>query len=372
MASDPAAEPEGPPGAAREGGARDEARFQAEARAALPRNFGALLVHGMLGQTGFRLIHAPTFIPAYVELLSGSAVFVGVARALQALGMFLSPVFGATLIEHRSRVLPVLLTVGGAMRIQVLGLGLAGLWLSDRAALVAVCTFLGLFGLFIGMQGVAFNFLVAKLVPVKRRGSLMGLRTAVGGVVSAVAASVGGRLVDADALGDGYAATFLVAFVLTATGLACLFFVREPPSPVVMDRVAFGARLRQLPALLRGDRGYTAYFIARALGAMGRMSVPFYVLYASTRMEIGGAALGDLTLAFVLAQSVGNLAWGPIADRRGFRAIFVLALSLWIFSALGLMNTTSFAGLAAPAAQAWVGRRTGSRRRRGISTHAET
>ena len=114
--------------------AQDEARFQARAREALPRNYAVLLAHGMLGQTGFRLIHAPTFIPAYVELLSGSAIFVGLVRALQALGMFLSPVFGATLIEHRSRVLPVLLGVGSLMRVQVLGLGLAGLWLVDEAA----------------------------------------------------------------------------------------------------------------------------------------------------------------------------------------------------------------------------------------------
>ncbi len=328
-----------------EAGPGAEARFQAEARRRLPRNYGAFVVHGMLGQTGFRLLHAPTFVPAYVEMLSGSALVVGLARALQSLGMFLSPVVGATIIEHRRRVLPVLLGVGGAMRIQVLGLGLAGLFLADRANLVAVCVFLGLFGLFLGMQGVTFNFLVAKLIPVERRGVLMGTRNAVGGVVAAAAASVGGRLVDAGALGNGYAATFLIAFALTATGLATLLVVREPESPQVMERSPLGARLRQLPALLRSDRGFTFYFLARALGTMGRMSVPFYVLFAKSRVEIGGAELGDLTLAFVLSQSTTNLLWGVLADRRGFRSVFVISLCLWILSAVLLMSSASFAGL---------------------------
>lgn len=332
---------DGPPGE----GASAEARFQAEVRSRLRRNYGALLVHGLLGQTGFRLIHAPTFIPAYVELLSGTPLAVGLVRAVQSLGMFLSPILGATIIEHRRRVLPVLLAVGGAMRFQVLGLALAGLFLLDPTALAAIFVFLGLFGLFMGMQGVVFHFLVSKVIPVDLRGRLMGLRNALAGLVAGVVASVGGRLVDANALGDGYAATFLIAFALTASGLAMLLFVREPESPEVLERSRLGARLRELPALLRGDRSFTVYFVARALGTMGRMSVPFYVLYAAQRMEIGGGELGDLTLAFVLAHSIGNLFWGTLADRRGFRSIFVVALSLWILSGLLLLTTTSFAAL---------------------------
>jgi MFS family permease len=62
-------------------------------------------------------------------------------------------------------------------------------------------------------------------------------------------------------------------------------------------------------------------------------------------MEIGGTRLGVLTGAFVLAQSVANLGWGIVADRRGFRLVYLVALSLWIFSALLLMRTASFGWL---------------------------
>jgi hypothetical protein len=110
-----------------------EAAFASEVRRNLPRNYAAHLVHGLFGQTGFRLVTAPTFIPEYIHTLSGgSAVWVGVARSAQALGQCLSPLFSATVIEHRRKVLPVALRVGNLVRAQVLGMGLAGFFLGTR------------------------------------------------------------------------------------------------------------------------------------------------------------------------------------------------------------------------------------------------
>ena len=43
---------------------RAERRFEVTVRRHLTRNFIAHLLHGMLGQTGFRLVNAPTFLPA--------------------------------------------------------------------------------------------------------------------------------------------------------------------------------------------------------------------------------------------------------------------------------------------------------------------
>lgn len=317
---------------------RAEQRFLAEALEYLPRNYRALLAHGMLGQTGFRLIQAPTFVPVYLFEISGSTIAVGVARALQAFGMFLSPILGAMRIEHQRRVLPMGFWVGGLMRVQLLGLALAGFFLSGMHAFVASCLFLTLFGFFMGMQGVIFSTLNAKVIPVERRGRLMGLRNALAGLVAGAVGGVGGRLVDIQALGNGYAATFLLAFGLTALGLAMLAFLREPASPRVRDRIGVGNRLSELPALLRSDPDFTRYFLARALATMGRMSVPFYVLYAEQSIDLDGATLGLLTTTYVLAWSMGNLLWGLIADRTGFRAIFIASLVLWIGAALALMG----------------------------------
>ena len=326
--------------------ARAEAIFNAEVQTHLRRNYLAHLSHGLLGQTGMRLINAPTLIPSYVSALAGYDAAAGIARGLQYLGMFLSPILGATWIEHRRRVLPMGFLIGVLMRVQILGIALGGLLLPDPWPLVTAWVFLGLFGLFLGVQGVIFNVLVSKVIPVRQRGMLMGLRNALSGVTAfGVSLYAGSRLIETNALGNGYAATFLLAFGLTSVGLAMLLFVREPDSPQVREPSRIGERLRELPALLRSDRGFTRYFLARALATMGRMAVPFYVLYAEDQRELSGADLGVLTAAFILAQSLGNLFWGLFADRRGFRVVFVMSLILWILAVVLLMQTSTFASL---------------------------
>lgn len=323
-----------------------ERAFHEDVRANLRRNYSAHLCHGLLGQTGMRLVNAPTFLPSYIALLAGSDGAVGLARGLQYLGMFLSPVIGATWIEHRRRVLPMGFVVGGLMRVAILVLAISGLLLPAPGALLAAFVCLAAFGLFLGVQGVIFNFLVSKVIPIDLRGRLLGLRNALASVTAtAVAWTAGSYLVEGNALGNGYSATFLVAFALTSVGLAMLLFVREPESPQVREATALGARLRELPALLRADRAFTRYFAARALATIGRMAVPFYVLFAQTRFEIAGRELGNLSAAFIGAQGAGNLMWGAIADRTGFRAVFLAALGLWVAAVVALMGATGHAQL---------------------------
>jgi MFS family permease len=327
---------------------KEEAEFQALVRRDLRRNYLAHVAHGLLGQTGMRLINAPTFVPAYVSSLAGYDAAAGIARALQYLGMFLSPILGATWIEHRRRVLPVGFVVGALMRVQVLLIALSGLFLTDRLALLAAFCFLAFFGFFLGIQGVIFSFLISKVIPVDLRGRLVGLRNFLAGLTAAAVAVYAGRLLLGEAATRrGYATTFLLAFALTSCGLLVLLFVREPASPRVREASRFSSRLRELPRLLRSDRAFTHYFLARALATMGRMGVPFYVLFAETRLAISGAQLGLLTGAFVVVESVGNLVWGLLGDRRGFRAVFLLTLSLWIAAVLLLMQVQTFPVLAA-------------------------
>ncbi len=335
---------------------QSEDLYMEQVRRDLPRNFAAHVAHGLLGQTGFRLVNAPTFLPAYILMLSGSEFVVGLCRSIQYLGMFLSPLLGANLIEHRRRVLPVGFAVGMAMRLQVLGIALAGFFLAPRETVIAICVFLFFFGFFMGMQMVIFNYLMSKVIPVDRRGFLVGLRTSLAGLTAAGVAYLGGRyLVAPNVFGNGYAVIFLLAFVLTCVGLAMLLMVREPLPPEVRPAVSLASRLRDIPALLRSDRGFTYYVLSRALATMGRMAVPFYILYVGDVIGVAtesghamptGATIGILTTAFITANSVTNFAWGLVADRTGFRLVFLVAIAVWIAGALGILTATSLPGFA--------------------------
>lgn len=323
-----------------------EGVYEATVRSNLKRNYVAHYLHGMLGMTGFRLVNAPTFIPAYLFELSESKTVVGLGQALGAFGSVVSPIVGATQIEHRKRVLPVAVLMGVLMRVQILGLGLAGFFVSGRELLVTVLFFLFMLGLFSGAQRVAFQLLLGKVIPVHMRGRLQAWRNVSGGVIAAGLSYLAGHyLVQTNLFGNGYGSTFLLAFVLTSLGLTALrVLMREPEPPTVRPQMAMKQRLREFPHMLRSTPGLTSFLIAQIFAVAGRIATPFYILYASQSVAMTGANIGTLTLAYLGADTAANLVWGYAGDRIGFRAILIGSLTIWAGSTLLLLQSSDMAG----------------------------
>ena len=305
----------------------------------LPRNFAGHFIHGMLGMTGFRLFNAPTFLPAYLHLLSGSDFVVGLGQSLQQLGGVISPIIGATQIEHRKRVLPVAMLMGTLMRIQILGVAAAGFFLAGFPLLVAVLTFLFLLGLFSGPQSVAFQLLLAKVIPITRRGRLQALRNVTGGAIAAALAWAAGHyIIQRNMFGNGYGTTFALAFILTSLGLTALrLLMREPEPPTIRAKSRVIDRIREFPALLTQDRSFMFFMIALTLAVAARVAAPFYILYAGHSMALDGKNLGLVSLAFLGADTVTNLGWGLAGDRFGFRSTFIASLVVWVGATALLM-----------------------------------
>lgn len=323
-----------------------EVEFNSAVDRNLGRNVRAQLINGALGQTGFRLVQAPTFLPAFLFALCGSDFLVGLARSLQAAGTVLSPMIGASLIGHRSRILGATLTLGMLMRLQILGVSLAAFLLGNQSAFVAVVAMMTLMGFFQGMSQVTMNSLRAKVIPVARRGIVSGLRNFLAGLISATLSYVAGAyVIEPNLLGNGYATLFLLAFVIGMLGIAGLSTTREPEAVSVRQRQSVVTTLRQVPALLRSNPDFARFFVVRALGAFGRMGMPFYILYAHTRMDVSGRNLGLLTTVWMITSSVSNLLWGVIADRRGYRIVMIMTLTLWTFSQIEMLAVTDLTGM---------------------------
>ena len=304
----------------------------------LKRNYIGNYLHGMLGMTGFRLVNAPTFLPAYLHALSGSNTVVGLGLALQQLGGMISPIFGATQIEHRKTVMPAAMWMGGLARMQILGMAAAGWLLRGQPQIIAILAFMFLFGLFMGAQRVVFSMLMAKVIPISRRGRLQAWRNATGGLIAAGLAYFAGRwFVGPNLFGNGYGVTFIFAFVLTSLGLTALnMLLREPEPPTTREAGRFRDRLRDAPALILGDRGYMFFLLVQMLATASRLAAPFYILYAAATIQMTGAKLGLLSLAFLGADTLSNLVWGYLGDKAGFRVVLLLSLVVWI-GATGLL-----------------------------------
>jgi MFS family permease len=297
----------------------------------LGRNYFANFSHGMFGMTGFRLIYAPTFVPAYLFALTGSTVMVGLSQALQQVGAVLSPLLSASQIEDKRRILPNAMRNGTMMRIQLLGLALSGWFLSGFWLVLATLGFLFLLGYYSGAQRVSFQMLMAKVIPIAKRGRLQGYRNlAGGGIAAALSWWAGSILIQKNILGNGYATTFMLSFILTSVGLTMLaLFIREPDNHRPRAPMRLRDRMRELPLLLT-EKSYRNFLIAQLLTTGGRISMPFCILHAGDVMHLDGKSLGLFSLAFLGAETLSNLVWGALGDRRGFRLVYVLANVIWL------------------------------------------
>ncbi|MEQ9663848.1 MAG: MFS transporter [Parasphingopyxis sp.] len=313
--------------------AEQEAEYDAFVNENLRANYIAHFSHGMLGMTGFRIMMAPTFLPAYLFLITGSNFLVGLGQSLQQMGAVLSPMISASNVEHRKRVLPVAIRIGAAMRVQILLLALAGYFLTGSLLIFATFFFLFCLGFFMGQQRVAFQMLLAKVIPIERRGRLQAYRNIAGGAVAALLSYFAGAyFITHNVLGNGYATTFLLSFILTSIGLYVLWrFMREPEPPTIRPRVSMRERLRDFPELL-GDRDYRNFLIAQLLVVAARISTPFCILYAADKMDMDGTAIGMLTLAFLGADTLSNLIWGHLGDRQGYRLTFIVSILIWMIA----------------------------------------
>jgi MFS family permease len=306
----------------------------------LRRNYAGHFIHGMLGMTGFRLVNVPTLIPSYLHMMTGSPVLLGLGVSLQQLGGTISPILGAVQIEHRKRVLPVSMFLGTMMRVQLLGIALAGWFLPAEPRLILTLLFLFLWGLFSGPQGVAFQYLLAKGIPIVRRGRLQAWRNVFGGAVAAILSYFAGSyLLQHKVFGNGYATTFALAFALTSLGLTAFrLLFREPIPPTIRPKMPILARVREFPALLMRDRGFLYFMVSRTFAIAGRVAAPFFIVYATTVVTVSGQLIGLLSLVYLGADTLTNLAWGYTADKFGFKTTFVGALLFWIAAAALIMN----------------------------------
>lgn len=332
--------------------ARREADYEKFVWDNLKRNYLGNYLHGMLGMTGFRLVNAPTFLPAYLHTVSGSNAIVGLALALQQLGGVISPIVGATKIEHRTKVMPAAIWMGSLGRLAILGMALAGWFLTGQSLVYALLFCMLFFGIFMGAQRVVFSLLMSKVIPISRRGRLQAWRNATGGAIAAVLAGVAGTyFIQPNLFGNGYSTTFVFAFILTSFGLWALqLLLKEPEPPTVRPQARIRDRLKDFPALIAQDKAYGFFLIVQMLATSARIATPFYILYVGKVIGADGKTLGLLSFAFLGADTASNLLWGYLGDKTGFRLVLIASIIGWVGATLMLLNlhepTSIFASFA--------------------------
>ena len=306
---------------------RTDEDVEAEAWQNYRWNFGVNLADGALFMLAQSFISATTILPFFVSKLTDNPFFIGLLAVIAHGGWFFPQLFSAGPIERTARKKPWLINLGFFIERLPLMLLPATALLAVRAPMWALTLFLLTFAVYnfgAGIIAPAWQDLIAVCFPARRRGRLMGTSMFVGTVAGALGASGSSRVLDTLPFPRNFMILFGLAALLMLIGWFALALTREPVRQVRRTEESQLRIWTRLGRILRRDRNFRRFLIARGLLAVSGMGMAFVTAAAVSRWDVSGGTVGNYTVALLVGQAMGNLLFGLLADRKGHKLSLVL------------------------------------------------
>ena len=291
------------------------------------------------------MVSQTTILPLLVNELTDSKIAVGLIPAVYSTGFLLPQLFTANYTESLRRKKPfIVLWSAIGERTPYLLIAIA-LWLFavNAPVLALVLIYLNLL-ISSGTGGAlspAWYDMIAKVIPLKRRGIWMGVGSGGGAFMGIAGAALAGWFLTHFEYPMQYVLCFLVAGVFQFISWGCLALTREPESETVKEHTGLREYFKKLPGLLRRDHNYLAFLVTRSVMNLGMLASGFYIVYGAEKFGLSGAQVGWLTAVLVGTQALLNLLLGMLGDRFGHKIVLTvgtLAVALAALTALLMQN----------------------------------
>jgi MFS family permease len=325
-----AAQPPTTPVAPRPGAQHPES--SALAPAALRRSYRLGIVNGVLFTLGEAFSSANLVLALLVRQLGGSLTLVGLLPALQSGGYLLPQLLVGGQLQAMPRKMPLYRRAAVARLAAYSTLLLAVFGATSVPAGVSLWLIVLCFSVFTiggGTSTLAFQDIVAKVIPPRRRGSFFGARQLFGGLLTFALVGPLVRWL----LGEGgplafpfnYGALCLLGLFCFAGGLLAFAVIAEPPQSHTGPRLRLAGTLRRAPAVLREHDNYRWFIISRMLTRAGQIAEPFYIVYATEALGLPASVAGVYLAVRSVTGALSNLAWSRVSARRGNRRLVLLS-----------------------------------------------
>lgn len=287
---------------------------------------------------GASFIAVRTILPLYVSHFTESKLALGLLSVIASTGWLLPQLFTANLVQRLPRKKVMVVNVGlFTERLPVLLMVPAAL-LSVRFPTLALILFFVLFAwhtLGAGAVAVSWQDMLAKIIPLERRGKFFGITNFGGTATGVLGAAAAAWLLDHYDFPYGYVLCFACAALLIFISWCFLALTREPAQPPREQPLSQKEFWRQLPRLLRSDRNFRRYLFSQSVTALGGMSLGFLAVYAVQRWQLPESQAGAFTASMLIAQALSNLLFGVLGDRKGHKLVLELG-TLLVAMAIGL------------------------------------
>jgi len=315
-------------------------------------NFATNLTETSLTLFGRGFVSPGAFLPVFASLFTDSKVLIGLVGTAIPVGFLLPQLLVAPWVERWGRKKPLVVRL--AVVEKMLYLVLAGLALVslDMPSDLLVSLFIGLcflIGLSGGVTQIAWSELMATIFPREARGRYFGATFFVGGLLGALGAYLGGRILSAYALPHNFALTFFIGFCLSAVSWTFLLWIREPPRPEGGPKPSVRREiLPGLVELLGTDRPFRSFIVAQSSAVLAGMAMAFLAVFGQERFALSGYQVGLLSTSLLLGGSASCLLFGYLGDRFGHRTVLIAGIACMIAGlALTLVASNAVAFYAA-------------------------
>ncbi len=281
---------------------------------------------------------AVAYLPVFLARLGASAFEIGLLTAAPALlSMVILIPSGLVAERFRDQVrLRVWAEVG--IYLPTLILAVCPFFVSTEALPVVAIVLCTIQAVPMALETSAFLTVFAQAFPLDRIAHINGVRWALMGLTGAVSVAVFGRALDLIAFPLNYQMVFALTFAAGMGNAACFSRIRVPllrekRSPdralsrsgvatVLSHLRAYGQSVMAQPAFVR----YLLATLPFRIALM--MPEALYSLFWVNSLEASDSLIGLRGTAVFVAQLIGFIAWGRLANRLGHRRVLLISAFL--------------------------------------------
>jgi MFS family permease len=180
----------------------------------------------------------------------------------------------------------------------------------------------------VGLIVVGWQDMIAKIIPVDKRGRFFGITNFIGNGSGILGALILPFVLEKLTFPLGYVAAFAVASVLILLSWFFLMLTREPAVYSNKPPVSQLDYLLSLPDVLSRDRNFRMYLLSQIIFALSGMATGFLVVYAVQTWNLPDAEASGFTVALQIGLALANLAFGFLSDRSGHKFSLEICLIL--------------------------------------------